>query len=412
MNEFTLPLDIKSLEIVSQHIDYKGNIVFKVRSKNEHSTCHKCGKPATKVNGTAPMRRIQHLPIFETPVYLEIVPVRYRCEDCEDGPTTTEQYDWVDRNATVTKGLQAYILRSLINSTVQDVAIKSGLGYAVIQGILDRLVNTEVDWGGFNELGTVGIDEIALRKGHDSYMTILSARQNDGKLRVVAVLDGREKTSVKSFLESIPPALRDTVKTVCTDMYDGYVNAALEVFGSRAVVVDRYHVAKLYRKPLDQLRIKEMTRLKAELDEEEYGKLNGMMWILRKQHECLSAEDKAVLELLYHYSPKLKKAHQFALKLTCIFNAHTSRKSGLAKFNRWIEAVEKSDLTCFDTFIPTLKKYMPFIANYFKGRKNSGFVEGLNNKIKVLKRRCYGLFKTDTIFQRLFLDLQGYEIYA
>jgi transposase len=169
---------------------------------------------------------------------------------------------------------------------------------------------------------------------------------------------------------------------------------------------------KLYRKPLDQLRIKEMTRLKEELDEEEYGKLNGMMWILRKQHECLSAEDKTVLELLYYYSPKLKKAHQFALKLTGIFNAHTNRKSGLAKFNRWISAVEKSDLTCFDTFIPTLKKYMPFIANYFKGRKNSGFVEGLNNKIKVLKRRCYGLFKTDTIFQRLFLDLQGYEIYA
>lgn len=412
MNELTLPLDIKSLEIVSQHIYFEGNIVIKVCSTNDHSMCHKCGKPATKVNGTAPMRRIQHLPIFEKPVYLEIVPVRYRCEACEDGPTTTEQYDWVDRNALVTKGLQEYILRSLINSTVQDVALKSGLGYAVIQGILDRLVSTEVDWTGFSKLDTLGIDEIALRKGHDSYMTIVSVRQKGGKLRVVAVLDGREKMSVKSFLQSIPPVLRDTVKTVCTDMYDGYVNAATEVFGARAVVVDRYHLAKLYRKPLDQLRIKEMTRLKAELDEEAYAKLNGMMWILRKQHECLSAQDNAALELLYHYSPKLKKAHQFALKLTCIFNAHTSRKSGLAKFNRWIDTVEKSDLTCFDTFILTLKKYMPFIANYFKSRKNSGFIEGLNNKIKVLKRRCYGLFKADTIFQRLFLDLQGYEIYA
>ena len=50
--------------------------------------------------------------------------------------------------------------------------------------------------------------------------------------------------------------------------------------------------------------------------------------------------------------------------------------------------------------------------NYFKKRRNSGFVEGLNNLIKVAKRRCYGLFKTETIFQRLFLDLQGFEIYA
>ena len=155
-----------------------------------------------------------------------------------------------------------------------------------------------------------------------------------------------------------------------------------------------------------------MERLKAELDEAEYAKLNGMMWILRKKHECLSAKDKSALELLYQYSPLLKKAHQYALKLTCIFNTHSNRKSGLAKFNRWIDAVEKSGLSCFRTFISTLKKYMPFIANYFKARKNSGFVEGLNNKIKVIKRRCYGLSKIETVFQRIFLDLQGYEIYA
>ena len=70
MNQITLPLDIKSLEVLSQRIDSEGNIVLKVRSTNDRSTCHKCGKPATKLNGHAPMRRIQHLPIFETPVYL------------------------------------------------------------------------------------------------------------------------------------------------------------------------------------------------------------------------------------------------------------------------------------------------------------------------------------------------------
>ena len=412
MNQITLPLDIKSLEVLSQRIDSEGNIVLKVRSTNDRSTCHKCGKPATKLNGHAPMRRIQHLPIFETPVYLEIVPVRYICEHCDDGPTTTEQYDWVDRNASITKGLEAHLLRSLINSTIEDVSVKSGLGCKVIQAALDRQVAEKVDWTDFKSLGTLGLDEIALRKGHDSYMTIVSVRQENGVLRVVAVLDGRDKVSVKSFFESIPSALRETVKTVCTDMYDGYVYAATEVFGTRTVVVDRYHVAKLYRKPLDTLRVKEMARLKAELEEAEYEKLEGMMWILRKKHECLSAKDKSALELLYYYSPLLKKAHRYALKLTCIFNTHSSRKSGIAKFGRWIMAVEKSGLSCFRTFISTLNKYMPFIANYFKDRKSSGFVEGLNNKIKVIKRRCYGLSKIKTVFQRLFLDLQGFEIYA
>ena len=66
----------------------------------------------------------------------------------------------------------------------------------------------------------------------------------------------------------------------------------------------------------------------------------------------------------------------------------------------------------FNGFTSTLNKYKLYIGNYFKARKNSGFVEGLNNKIKVLKRRCYGLFNTESLFQRLFLDLQGGAIYA
>jgi transposase len=195
-------------------------------------------------------------------------------------------------------------------------------------------------------------------------------------------------------------------------MYEGYVNAALEVFGIHSLVIDRYHVAKLYRKPLDKLRIKEMDRLKMELSAEEYAKLEGMMWILRKNHECLSEANKESLALLYKYSPLLKKAHKYALRLTHLFNTHTDRKSALAKIDRWIMSVKKSDLNIFDKFIETLNKYKPYIGNYFKARKSSGFVEGLNNKIKILKRRCYGLFKPETLFQRLFLDLQGYFIYV
>ena len=125
MNQITLPLDIKSLEIISQHIDNDGNIIFEVKSKNNHSTCHKCGKPATKSNGRAPIRKIRHLPIFEQPVYLKITPIRYRCEHCDDGPTTTEQYDWVERNASTSNALEEYIMRSLIHSTITDVSIKS-----------------------------------------------------------------------------------------------------------------------------------------------------------------------------------------------------------------------------------------------------------------------------------------------
>lgn len=412
MSHLSIPLDIDSLEIVAQTVDNKGNIILDVVSKNDHSTCHKCGKPATKSNGKAPTRLIRHLPIFDTPVYLRITPVRYICENCDDHPTTTEQYDWCDRNASVTKGLEEYLMRRLIHSTIEDVAKKERIGQKVIQAVLDRQVTKDVNWDLIETLETLGIDEITMKKGHQSYLTVISAKSDTSSPVVIAVLVGRSKDDVKAFLCSIPVHLQRTITSICTDMYDGFVSAAVEVFGAQKLVVDRYHVAKLYRQPLDKLRIKEMARLKSELPPEDYAKLEGMMWILRRHHECLTEADKIKLELLYEHSPTLKQAHRYALRLTQIFNTHSSRKSGVAKVNRWVKAVKKSNLRCFDRFIKTLEKYKGYIANYFKDRKNSGFVEGLNNKIKVAKRRCYGLFKTESMFQRLFLDLQGYKIYV
>jgi len=74
-----------------------------------------------------------------------------------------------------------------------------------------------------------------------------------------------------------------------------------------------------------------MKRLKSELEKHEYAKLDNMMWILRKNHECLSKYEKEQLSLLYYHSPKLKEAHAHALKLTNIFNTHQNRKSAFTK---------------------------------------------------------------------------------
>ena len=412
MTNFTLPLDIPSLEIISQSIDSKGTIVFTVKSNKTETKCRKCGKLATKRYGYGETNTIRHLPILDTPVLLKIKSVRYQCEHCDDHPTTTEQYEWCDKKAGITKGLEEYLMRCMINSTVVDVSRKEQIGYKSIMSALNRQVDRAVDWSQYTDLNTLGIDEISIKKGHKDYLAIVSACTKPGELSVIAVLKNRDKATIKAFLESIPLSLKTTVKSVCTDMYDGFVYAATEVFGQQALVIDRYHVSKLYREPLDKLRIKEMKRLKRELPQHEYWKLEGMMWILRKQHECLTEADKSRLALVYKYSPTLKKAHRYALKLTHIFNAHTSRKSAVAKLTRWINSLEKSDLSCFDKFLGTLTKYKSGIANYFKQRKNSGFVEGLNNKIKVVKRRCYGFFKTSSLFQRLFLDLKGYSLYG
>lgn len=412
MNQITLPIDIESLEIVSQSVDIQGNIIIEVKSKKKFTNCHKCKKPETKRYDTAPVIQVSHLPILDTPVYLKIYPVRYQCNNCDDNPTTTEVYDWCSRGSSVTKNLEKYLMRNLIHSTVQDVSKKEKISYKVLTSVLKIQINQKVNWDEYQNLNIIGIDEISLKKGHNSYVTIVSVRNKNEDLSVIGVIEGRSKENVEHFLNLIPSRLKKKVKTVCTDMHDGFVSSAINVFGGRLVVIDRYHVSKLYREPLDKLRVKELQRLKKELPAQEYKKLEGVMWALRKKYECLSEADKFALATLYKHSPSLKKAHSYALKLTHIFNTHSNRKLGLAKFDRWINSVQKSDLTCFDKFIGTLKKYKPYIANYFKKRCNSGFVEGLNNKIKLAKRRCYGLFKCESLFQRLYLDLQGYAMIA
>ena len=412
MNNFTLPLGIDSLEITAQTIDRKGNIIFDVKSTKRETPCHKCGQLTKNKYGYGETLTVRHVSILDKPVYLRIRVVRYQCMDCDDHPTTSEKYDWMERKSKTTKELDAYINRQLIHSTVEDVSKKERVTYDIVESSLNRCVDKKVNWVNFEDLTTIGIDEIALKKGQNDYVVIVSTQDKHGNLAVIGVLPDRLKETTKTFLESIPDDLKKTIKSVCTDMCDSFVNSAKEVFGNRVVVIDRFHVAKLYREPLDRLRMQEMKRLKNELSDEEYHQLENVMWIIRKQHECLSKGDKAKLDFLYKHSPKLKKAHKLALKLTNIFNTHQNRKMAFTKINRWTALVKKSDVSCFNSFIKTLEKYKTNVLNYFKRRKTSGFVEGLNNKIKVMKRRCYGLYKTESIFQRLFLDLLGYKVFA
>lgn len=195
-------------------------------------------------------------------------------------------------------------------------------------------------------------------------------------------------------------------------MYDGFINAAKEVFGDKIkVVIDRFHVAKLYRNSFDDLRKKELKRLKLELSDVEYTKLKNVMWILRKNITDQTEEDLSKLKLLFKYSPILETAYLLRNSLTGIFEMHIKKSSAKKKIKSWIQKVRKSGLKCFDKFISTLEKLLDEILNYFIHRHNSGFVEGLNNKVKVLKRRCYGILSRENLFKRLHLDLQGYRVF-
>ncbi len=239
-------------------------------------------------------------------------------------------------------------------------------------------------------------------------MTIITGLVAD-KLLILGILSGREKIPLKAFLKKVPAKIRRHVETVCVDLYEGFLNAAKEVFPSTTkITADRFHVAKLYRGSFDKLRKKEMKRLRKILSDKDYKSLKGVMWTLIRNKEALSLENKKRLDLLFIHSPKLKEAYDLMNELTDIFNKDINIFHGKHAINGWIGKVQRSKVTCFDTFIKTMKKFKNEIANYFVDKRSSGFVEGLNNKIKVIKRRCYGILNKDHLFQRVYLDISGY----
>ena len=315
--------------------------------------------------------------------------------------------DWYEQRHTCTKAYEHHILVLLVNNTIQDVSQQENIGYDVIEGIIDRNIATDIDWDTIKTIDVIGVDEISIKKGHKDFVVIVTALI-DGKLHILTVLKNREKSTVKEFFRSIPKRLRRRVKAVCSDLYVGFMNAAKEVFGKKIIVADRFHVTKLYREGLDALRKKEMKRLKKELPKHEYEKLKNVMWVLRKSPTELADDELNVLKVLFKHSPDLKLAYALCLDLKNIFDMKIDQGLAKRKIKAWIRHVQKSGLTCFDRFIKTVATWMQEITKYFVDRLSSGFVEGLNNKIKVIKRRCYGLTNIKHLFQRIKLDLEGY----
>jgi len=410
--QVTIPLTIPDVRVLKTEFNERGDLLITVESTKAETRCRKCRRVIRKFHGHGDWVTVRYLPVFGRACYLRYRPRRYQCLECDEHPTTTEHLDWHESGSSHAAAYDRYLLLQLVNSTIEDVSIKEQVSYDSVLGALERLIATEVDWSQYSHLGTLGLDEIALRKGHRDFVVIVTARLADGQVVLLGVLADRRKETVAKFLRSIPERLKSTLHTACCDMYEGYLEALHEELPQAKVVIDRFHVAQTYREDLDGLRKSEMKRLKAQLSKSEYEQLKGSLWAVRKRREDLNEAQTQTLNLLLEYSPELKAAYALREELTAIFDAPISKCTAQTRLRKWMEHVVANGVKCFDDFIKTLNRLWEPITNYFVARRNSAFVEGLNNRIKVLKRRCYGLFNLKHFFQRLYLDLNGYRLFA
>lgn len=410
MPNIEIPLDLPEVRVLKYEVS--GQIIIAVESTREWAICHKCGEKTHEFHSYGRQLRLRHMPILGRSVIIEIRPKRFRCPACDGNPTTTQKLEWYDERSQNTKAYDQWLLLQTIGSTISDVARKEGISYDRVLGSIERLVLATVDWDEIEQLDVLGLDEIALKKGRRDFVALVTARQADGQLRLLGVLRDRKQETVESFLYSIPERLRATIHEVCIDMWEGYANAVRKALPQAKIIADRFHVAKSYRDCADKLRKEVQRDLKKSLKKEQYDGLKGTMWLFRRDPQELDKEERGRLALLFECASDLKQAWCLRQQLTAIFETDHTKESGRAAIKRWVRRVRRSGLTCFESFLTTLGNWLDEITNYFVNRRSSGFVEGFNNKVKVLKRRCYGITNLKHLFQRLYLDLEGYRLFG
>jgi transposase len=205
--------------------------------------------------------------------------------------------------------MEEYLLMQCVHSTIEDVSSKEQLGSDAIAGLIDHYVATKVDWHAFATLGVLGSDEIALKKHHRAYALVITTRQADGRIRLLAVLAEPTEAVVRAFFQSIPHRLRRTVTNVWCDMCDAYLSAIQAVFGADTIVIERYQLAKHYRAAADGLPKREMAGLKHERPASHYRLLKGARWYSRKKWVALAPDEREVLECLFSAAPTLRQAY-------------------------------------------------------------------------------------------------------
>ncbi len=410
--QITIPLDIPDVRVLQTTMSERGEIIITLESTKAGTRCRQCGKWITKLHGSDEWVTIRHLPAFGRPTYLRYRPHRYQCQDCEGHPTTTQGLEWSDGNSPHSFAYDNHILLQLVNSTVEDVSVKEGLSYDSVRGTLERRIESSVDWTTIAGIEILGLDEIALRKGQGNYVTLVTGRWQNGEIAILGVLPGHEKAVLVEFLRLIPQRILQALQAVCCDLWEAYIEAVRQEIPTARIVADRFHVARQYREAADQIRKEELRRLKKELSKEAYQTLHGSYHAFRKNAQDLNKEERKRLRKFFAYSPDAKQAYDLREALTAIYDMDLSKKQAQAKILGWIQQVKRSGLPCFDEFIRLLGSWWQEITNFFVRRENSGFVEGFNNRVKVLKRRCYGIFNLAHLFQRIYLDLRGYRLFA
>jgi transposase len=351
-------------------------------------TCSGCGRSCRSIHDTTE-RWVDDLPALGAETRLLVHRVRVSCPHC--GPKL-EKLSWLEPYARVTTRLAESVARLCRFASIKHAAEYFALGWKTVKAIdkayLGRTLGP-VDLDGVTRLA---MDEFAIQKGH-RYATVVI---DPTCKRVLWVGRGRGREDVRPFFELLGPERCGGIEAVAMDMNAAYDLEVRRHCPDAEVVYDLFHVvAKYGREVVDRVRVDEANRLRD--DKPARKVIKGSRWLLLRNRDNIEREeDRVRLDELLAANRSLMKAYVLKDDLKRLWDY---RHTGYARrfWDGWYARAVRSRVEPLKRFALKLKGYLPGILSHCRFPLNTSVLEGINNKIKVIKRVAYG-FRDDAYF--------------
>ena len=377
-----------SLECTKE--EYKGNtIILHVQSKKRLLVCPKCGKCHLVKNGYR-IRDFVGLPIGGKKVIVRMKVQRYKCMNEECDYDQQENIPFATGSRSYTHRFAKYVVDLLRGMTLQDVANHLNISWNTVKEIHSTYLLRHYCPPSLKGVKNIGIDEFAVRKGH-IYKTIVVDLDSG---RIVYVGDGKGIDALKKFWKRVK---RHKVKIehIATDLSAAFIASVLENCSGAVNVFDHFHVVKLMNEHLDDIRRKVYTM---EKDINKRKVLKGTRYLLLGNGaDIFDKQYKNRLDNALAMNEPLSKAYYLKEQMREIWT-QINKEHASAVLNDWVRQARESKIPQLEKMANTLMLYRSGILAWYDCHISTGKVEGINNKIKVMKRNAYG-FRDERYFK-------------
>jgi transposase len=331
------------------------------------------------------IRRVRDLPCGDMRIYLELEIRRLDCGGC--GKVKQEKLDWLADNPFYTKRFAFFVGRRCRTMTVKDVAQETHLDWWSVRKLEMEYMREQLRRAGKPAPKVIGIDEVSIRKGH-TYRIIVS----DLERRRPIWFGGKDRSEVSmdEFYKWLGSSKSKKIRLAVMDMWKAFRNSTLKPGHApqAAILFDKFHVIRHLGAALDKVRKAEYYRLTGK----DRRFIKGQKYTLLSHRENLKPNGRRSLRLLLKANKRLNTAYILKEAFGKLWDYE---REGWARrfFESWRESLKWQRLAPYEKFAEMIDQHWDGIAAYCKPENKValGFVEGLNNKIRVIQRRSYGL---------------------